>query len=427
MTVLIFLLLIYPDWFLLNRFHYVNDEWQKRTTYVRFPVDSFQLQQNSPSYALYAVVVGNLSSSFLCSYACLYFLITLVKRCQPPADQSVSCIRIRYLLCVFLAVSAHLCLVITPNPVRFILFKDTAFCRGISDGFWYEYDDSAVTRIPESRIQVSPGKLCFLLTKVASRFVFYTKTESCPMAPLLCARCGEKGYIKRPKTGDVLCKSCFSRCFEDEVHWVIKNANLISPGDKIAIGASGGKDSTVLAYVMKLLNERHHYGAELLLLSIDEGISGYRDESLETVKRNQMQYDLPLTILSYEDLFGWSMDAIVQKVGNKRNCTFCGIFRRQALDKGALMLQATKICTGHNADDVAETVLMNKVNPCNGPVVPRNILTIVRHLFTTSTEPSSSIQTVAKREGVRCFLANARDFAMYRFRMQFLNPLHLCT
>ncbi|TGZ57120.1 hypothetical protein CRM22_010012 [Opisthorchis felineus] len=179
------------------------------------------------------------------------------------------------------------------------------------------------------------------------------------MPPLLCARCGEKGYIKRPKTGDVLCKSCFSRCFEDEVHWVIKNANLISPGDKIAIGASGGKDSTVLAYVMKLLNERHHYGAELLLLSIDEGISGYRDESLETVKRNQMQYDLPLTILSYEDLFGWSMDAIVQKVGNKRNCTFCGIFRRQALDKGALMLQATKICTGHNADDVAETVLMN--------------------------------------------------------------------
>jgi len=40
-------------------------------------------------------------------------------------------------------------------------------------------------------------------------------------------------------------------------------------------------DSTVLAYTMKLLNERHDYGVELTLLSIDEGITGYRDDSLQ--------------------------------------------------------------------------------------------------------------------------------------------------
>ena len=59
-------------------------------------------------------------------------------------------------------------------------------------------------------------------------------------------------------------------------------------------------DSTVLAYVLKLLNDRHDYGLNLVLLSVDEGISGYRDDSLETVKRNQQQYDLPLTIISYK-------------------------------------------------------------------------------------------------------------------------------
>ena len=37
----------------------------------------------------------------------------------------------------------------------------------------------------------------------------------------------------------------------------------------------------MLAYVMKALNERHNYGLELFLLSIDEGITGYRDDSLE--------------------------------------------------------------------------------------------------------------------------------------------------
>lgn len=66
-------------------------------------------------------------------------------------------------------------------------------------------------------------------------------------------------------------------------------------------------DSTVLAHVLKLLNERHSYDLKLVLLSIDEGITGYRDDSLETVKRNQKQYDLPLIILTYKELYGWSM------------------------------------------------------------------------------------------------------------------------
>ncbi|KAM7537747.1 hypothetical protein Aperf_G00000072138 [Anoplocephala perfoliata] len=174
-----------------------------------------------------------------------------------------------------------------------------------------------------------------------------------------CARCGSKAFIKRPKTDDALCRDCFVWCFEEEIHWTIKTAKLLSKGDKVAIGASGGKDSTVLAYVMKTLNERYDYGVELILLSIDEGISGYRDDSLETVKRNMVQYGLPLKIISFKDLYGWSMDEIVKKIGLKSNCTFCGVFRRQALDRGAALLGANKICTGHNADDIAETVIMN--------------------------------------------------------------------
>ena len=127
----------------------------------------------------------------------------------------------------------------------------------------------------------------------------------------------------------------------------------------MAVAASGGKDSTVLAHVMKTLNDRHHYELDLFLLSIDEGITGYRDDSLETVKRNKEQYQLPLKILSYNDLYGWTMDRIVDAVGKKNNCTFCGVFRRQALDRGASSLNVSHIVTGHNADDVAETVLMN--------------------------------------------------------------------
>lgn len=165
--------------------------------------------------------------------------------------------------------------------------------------------------------------------------------------------------MRRPKDGKSLCKECFFQIFEDEIHETIINCRLFERGDFVAIGASGGKDSTVLAHIMKLLNERHDYGLKLVLLSIDEGITGYRDDSLKTVERNKLQYDLPLTVLSYEELYGWTMDRIVQAVGFKNNCTICGVFRRQALDRGATILGCNKLVTGHNADDVAETILMN--------------------------------------------------------------------
>jgi cytoplasmic tRNA 2-thiolation protein 1 len=180
------------------------------------------------------------------------------------------------------------------------------------------------------------------------------------MAPALCALCKtERAFIKRPKNYQKLCKGCFIEIFEDEVHHTITSSRLFYPGEKVAIGASGGKDSTVLASVLKTLNERHGYGLDLVLLSIDEGIKGYRDDSLETVKRNAVQYDMPLKIVGYDELYGWTMDQVVETIGKKGNCTYCGVFRRQALDRGAKLLGIKHVVTGHNADDVAETILMN--------------------------------------------------------------------
>ncbi|KVH95408.1 Rossmann-like alpha/beta/alpha sandwich fold, partial [Cynara cardunculus var. scolymus] len=184
----------------------------------------------------------------------------------------------------------------------------------------------------------------------------------------LCSICNQRRpALKRPKTlqqlklllGIKICKECFYEVFEEEIHRVIVDNKLFKPGERIAIGASGGKDSTVLAYVMSELNRRHNYGLDLFLLSVDEGITGYRDDSLETVKRNEVQYGLPLKVVSYKDLYGWTMDEIVKMIGLKNNCTFCGVFRRQALDRGAALLKVDKLATGHNADDIAETVLLN--------------------------------------------------------------------
>ena len=180
------------------------------------------------------------------------------------------------------------------------------------------------------------------------------------MAPTTCEVCSSaRAVIIRPKDHAKLCKICFISIFEREIHETIIESSLFHPGERIAIGASGGKDSTVLASVLKTLNERHNYELDLLLLSIDEGIKGYRDDSLETVKRNAVQYDMPLEIVGYDELYGWTMDQVVAQVGKKGNCTYCGVFRRQALDRGAAKLGIKNVVTGHNADDIAETVMMN--------------------------------------------------------------------
>jgi len=168
----------------------------------------------------------------------------------------------------------------------------------------------------------------------------------------------QKATIKRPKTNKPICTPCFFQVFEDEIDYTITSEKLFTPGEKVAIAASGGKDSTVLAYILSQLNKKKNYGLNLYLLSIDEGITGYRDDSLETVKKNEIDYGIVLKIVSYKELYGWTMDEIVKMIGLNNNCTFCGVFRRQALNRGAEYIKADKIVTGHNADDMAETVLI---------------------------------------------------------------------
>lgn len=179
------------------------------------------------------------------------------------------------------------------------------------------------------------------------------------MAPHQCSSCPNRAQILRPKNHDRLCAPCFTSLFESEVAQTVESTHLFHPGERIAIGASGGKDSCVLAAVLKTLNERRNWNLDLVLLSIDEGIQGYRDHSLDAVRRNAEELGLPLHIVSYEELYGWSMDQVVAQIGKKGNCTYCGVFRRQALDRGAAQLGVRHVVTGHNADDVAETVLMN--------------------------------------------------------------------
>ena len=172
-----------------------------------------------------------------------------------------------------------------------------------------------------------------------------------------CAICNTNPICTKSE-GQLICKECFIRKMEDKVHECIKEFKLILPTDHIVVGVSGGKDSTALATMLKRIEDRYPTGAKYDLVAVDEGIVGYRDKSLDCVYWLRDYLQLPLTILSYEDIFGVTMDDIV-KNGGKNACSYCGVFRRQCLEKGAKLVGANVIATGHNGDDNAETVLMN--------------------------------------------------------------------
>lgn len=58
----------------------------------------------------------------------------------------------------------------------------------------------------------------------------------------VCSYCEvAKAAIKRPKTGEFICKECFFVQFEDEIHETIVSNKLFKRGENVAIGASGGK------------------------------------------------------------------------------------------------------------------------------------------------------------------------------------------
>ena len=56
------------------------------------------------------------------------------------------------------------------------------------------------------------------------------------------------------------------------------------------------------------LNRRPNYGLDLFLLSVDEGVTGYRDDSLETVKRNELQVNLSLLNFPKHILVAFKVD-----------------------------------------------------------------------------------------------------------------------
>ncbi len=173
-----------------------------------------------------------------------------------------------------------------------------------------------------------------------------------------CTRCGGKGFYTRRYSGETLCAPCFRDSIKEKAKKTVSKYRMIAEGERIAVAVSGGKDSLSL---LKVLSEIcHPRRNQIVAISVDEGVAGYRDEALTHAKSLADELGVEHVIVSYKDLFGFSLDEALDWDGRTvSSCSFCGVFRRRAIDEAATRAKASVVATAHNLDDYVQTFLMN--------------------------------------------------------------------
>src|SRR3989338_6829615 len=169
--------------------------------------------------------------------------------------------------------------------------------------------------------------------------------------------CSEKPIVSL-EAGQKLCKGHFTEYFENKVFKTIRQFDLIGKEENLGVAVSGGKDSLTLLHILKKLSEQNPK-IKLTAILINEGIEGYRNNTIATAKNFCNKHDIKLNVYSYEEEFGMPLDNMLKTLDAKP-CTLCGIFRRYLLNKKSKQLQFTKLATGHNLDDECQSILMNQ-------------------------------------------------------------------
>ena len=174
-----------------------------------------------------------------------------------------------------------------------------------------------------------------------------------------CDLCGKDAVTFIRYNGAHLCSDHFRKYVEKRVKKEIRLQTDMRSGGTIGVAVSGGKDSMVtLSLLHQVFGERKD--VDLQCITIDEGIEGYRPESIVLVKKFCKDHDIRYNQASFSDL-GLTMDSISGRCGDSSPCTYCGVFRRKLMNGIARDLGAKYLATGLNLDDTAQSIMMNFV------------------------------------------------------------------
>ena len=130
----------------------------------------------------------------------------------------------------------------------------------------------------------------------------------------------------------------------------VDDYHMIEPGDRIAVGVSGGKDSLVLLVLLAGLREYFPHPFQLEAITIDMGL-GMDYSPIHDLCR---ELNVPYTVVKTE-----IAPIIFQHRKEKNPCSMCAKMRRGALNQAILDRGFNKLALGHHYDDAVETFVMN--------------------------------------------------------------------
>lgn len=135
-----------------------------------------------------------------------------------------------------------------------------------------------------------------------------------------------------------------------QVRRCVDDYNMISPGDKIAVGVSGGKDSLALLALMAGLQKYYPKPFELTAITIDMGLG----MDYGPVEAYCQSLGVPYTRVPTE------IGPVIFDLRQEKNpCSLCAKMRRGALNDALKAQGFHKIALGHHYDDAVETFLLS--------------------------------------------------------------------
>lgn len=144
----------------------------------------------------------------------------------------------------------------------------------------------------------------------------------------------------------------FGKWFLTRVKKAIIDYNMIESGDKIAVGVSGGKDSSALLFILDLLRKYSPWKFDIVAVNVDLGW----EIDLGPVADFCRERDIPFEIVKSD------IARVVFDIRKEPNpCSLCSRMRRGALDSAAVELGCNKVALAHHADDMMETLLLNLI------------------------------------------------------------------
>lgn len=135
----------------------------------------------------------------------------------------------------------------------------------------------------------------------------------------------------------------------------IRDHSLISPGDQILLGVSGGKDSMLMAYLLRQMEKRSPVKYSLAAITLDPGEPfGFAAQDLATISDYLLDLQIPHRVLPTE------LSRMVLSCQTKDTaCSLCTRLRRGAIYAQARNMGYPKVALAHHLDDAIETLLLN--------------------------------------------------------------------